>query len=334
MRKLLFITKNRVNTYGHSVGLLNSARLTAESLNKIGIEAEAISVEDYNRIDRAIHEHKPGHVIIEALWVIPAKFKELIRLHPKVKWYVCVHSEIPFLANEGIALEWIYKYLREIDDERLQIAGNNRRLVRDLNTIGIACAFMPNVYPIHGVKRIKKRNVYHLDIGSFGAIRPLKNQLIQAMAAISYANKKKKALRFHINADRTEQNGQSVLKNIRFLFKNNPEHELVEHPWMTHEAFIEVLRHMDVGLQVSFSETFNITAADYVTAGIPVVVSNEINWLPCWTYASTNDMKSIKNAIGRSLLIRGMSFINRMFLKHYNRQMQKAWVKTLKKSEV
>src|SRR6185437_13120675 len=43
-------------------------------------------------------------------WVVPEKFRVLIPLHPKVRWIVRIHSEIPFLAMEGIAMDWIARY--------------------------------------------------------------------------------------------------------------------------------------------------------------------------------------------------------------------------------
>ena len=42
-------------------------------------------------------------------WLV-SKFEVLQKLHPNVKWIVRLHSEIPFIANEGIAMDWIYEY--------------------------------------------------------------------------------------------------------------------------------------------------------------------------------------------------------------------------------
>ena len=118
--RVLFLTKERIDGYGYYVGLINSAKLTAECLNKMGIEAKALSIRDNNCIDKEVFKYRPTHCVIEALWVVPDKFKELIKLHPSVQWFVCIHSEIPFLANEGVAIDWIYRYQREINDTRLK----------------------------------------------------------------------------------------------------------------------------------------------------------------------------------------------------------------------
>jgi hypothetical protein len=36
---------------------------------------------------------------------------------------------------------------------------------------------------------------------------------------------------------------------------------------------------MDIGMQISFSETFNIVSADLISEGVPVLSSNELPWI-------------------------------------------------------
>ena len=169
-----------------------------------------------------------------------------------------------------------------------------------------------------------------IDIGCFGAIRPMKNQLNQALAAISFGNEMKKKIRFHINSDRVEQKGDSVLKNIENAFTNT-RHELVLHPWMHHEDFIKIVRGMDLGMQVSLSETFNIVAADFVWNGIPVIGASDINWLSSFYMADPNSITNIKNKLyvawyGRFI---NLQFLNYMKLESYNYEALKQWLNTL-----
>ena len=102
--RVLFICKIRSNFYGPSFGLINSCRFIANALEANGVEAKVVPVVDNSDIDREVHKFKPTHVFIEALWVVPSKFEELIPLHPKKKWFVRIHSKVPFLANEGMAM--------------------------------------------------------------------------------------------------------------------------------------------------------------------------------------------------------------------------------------
>jgi len=45
---------------------------------------------------------------------------------------------------------------------------------------------------------------------------------------------------------------------------------------MEHNDFIRVVKSMDIGMQVSLSESFNIVAADFVSNGVPLVGSPDI----------------------------------------------------------
>ena len=97
---------------------------------------------------------------------------------------------------------------------------------------------------------MKPKHKKSISISSFGAIRPMKNQLMQAIAAIKFADDIERELVFHINATRVENKGDSALKNILSLFENT-HHKLVQHPWLNHNEFIKVIKGMDICMQVS-----------------------------------------------------------------------------------
>lgn len=285
---VLFILKHRQSSGGYgynsfSSGLHNSARFVNEMLNANGIESHLVIVRDNNDIDREVTKYKPTHVIVEALWVVPEKFAVLQKLHPSVKWIVRGHSEIPFLANEGIAVEWIKEY---VTYKNVYVASNSPSSVNDIKKIIFAVdpvlqskvIYLPNWYPVpENLCLTKTDKKDSINIGCFGAIRPLKNQLIQALAAVDYGRQSGQEVIFHINGTRREQYGDTVLKNIRALFQGT-KYKLVEHPWMTHGGFLKVLKQMDVSMCVSFSESFCIVAADTVISGVPLVCSKEVNW--------------------------------------------------------
>lgn len=297
------------HSHGLSSGLYNSASFINSMLQEAGVCSKLVQVTDNNDIDREVALFKPTLVIIEALWVVPEKFDVLIRFHPKVKWIVRCHSEIPFLANESIAIDWLVRYL---EHEQINISGNSIEAINDLREIVSSVytswpehrvinrvVYLPNFYPIDKIDHRHKRDIGNwLDVGCFGSVRPMKNQLIQAVAAMEAAQHLGKRLRFHINGTRCEQGGISTLKNLKALL-NKTGNELVLHPWLSHEDFLSLLRTMDVGLQVSFSETFNIVAADMVAVGLPIVVSPEIKWASKFSFASPTSVQSIKNGILR-----------------------------------
>lgn len=331
-KKVLFILKKRQTSHTGlntiSSGLLNSANFVNDMLNKNGVESDLVEVKDNNCIDREVTKYKPTHVIIEALWVVPSKFEVLTKLHPNVEWIIRLHSDIPFLANEGIAIDWIYQYLKY---EKVKVSINSKRADREFEVVtGKKFLYLPNYYPVgfYNKNKPSTRDKKILNVGCFGAVRPMKNHLLQAFASIEFADKNNKSLHFHINIGRVENNGDPVLKNLRYLFENNQRHKLIEHKWMTHNDFIDVIQRMDIGLQVSFSETFNIVSADLVNNNIPVVVSDEISWVSPIFYAKTTSSKSIVKKMKLAYFLKnfGFQFINKLRLGWYSSESERIWV--------
>lgn len=296
---ILFILKLKSDygcySYGVSrSGLYNSARFVVDMLNESGIKAKLVQVVDSNDIDREVHKHKPTHVFIEALWVPPAKFDELFPLHPSVKWTVRIHSESPFLSQEGIATEWIRSYLAR----GIQVGFNSLRITRvfeDLFSSGIK--YFPNYFPVTDNKIYNSECKDHIDIGCFGAIRVLKNQYNQALAAIEYGKRIRKPIHFHINNSfHGCTTGSNVYRNLKALFAGT-ENTLVEHGWQSEYDFEKLVRNMDIGMQVSISESFNIVAAQMVNCMIPVVVSPEISWVSESSMADPTSVEDISNKL-------------------------------------
>ena len=285
--KILIISKSK-NGYGFSTattlstGLYNSASHVRDYLSKTQwVDIKLVSVVDNNCIDREVTLFKPDIAIIEALWVVPEKFDVLKKLHPTVKWIVRIHSEVAFLAGEGTAFNWISGYLSR---DSVYVAPNTERTTKDLeivfpDRIG-KILYLPNLYDCGRLPSITPMSLSVVDISCFGSIRIMKNHLTQAIAAIEFANRRGSKLRFHINATRAEgYSADNILKNLRAIFKASPNHELVEHEWLSQKDFKELIKKMDIGMQVSFTETFNMVSADMVTQGIPIVGSSAIRWL-------------------------------------------------------
>lgn len=344
--KCLFICRQRIDSYGISIGLVNSAQFIVNALNANGIEAKLVIVTDNNKIDKEIVAFQPTHCIIEAIWVVPSKFDILCPLHPEVQFIVRVHSKIPFLAQEGIAIEWIRDYANtEKKFSNFRISANNADLQMDLtDVLGMNSVFLPNIYmPLNASPVPPMPDVPDLDcdpsrdavpekfvdIGCFGAMRILKNQLIQAFAAMKFANKIGRRLRFHVNANRAEgPSADTILKNLDALFAGT-KHELVGHPWLPHTDFIALVKTMDVGMQVSLTESFNIVIADFVANKVPVVASPDVDWLSSISQAEPTDTDDIVNKLRRAW--RGRLFdlqeVNYSALQKHNRLATHEWLK-------
>lgn len=295
-------------------GLSVSVEQMAYALDDLNIQNKVVQVIDNNCIDREVTQYKPTHVIIEAFWVVPEKFDILRKLHPTVKWIVRNHSKSDFLSHEGGMVGWALDYIKR----GVTLACNSPEATQDFKELAITVGadpkyvvYLPNYYRVQRpstsltsvVWKILRwfgiygrKPVYQdgfLNVGCFGAIRPLKNHLHQAMAAVRVADYLGLKLRFHVNATRVEGKAEPILTSLRQLFNRYPQHTLVELPWMDHEQFQKVIGQMDIVMQVSNSETFNIVAADAVANEVPVIVSEEVPWLDCEYDANPNSVTDI-----------------------------------------
>jgi len=325
--RVLFILKRRhqgpYGAWNHSPdgkplpsGLSISASQMALALDELGIPNKLVQVIDNNCIDREVTQYRPTHVIIEAFWVVPEKFDILRKLHPNVKWVVRNHSKSDFLSHEGGMVGWAIDYVKR----GVTLACNSPEATADFKRLAVSVGadpthviYLPNYYRAGdppgflGWLKIKFFKVLRwlgfvgpkrpepefLRIGCFGAIRPLKNHLHQAMAAIEMASAMGFRLKFYVNGNRVEGKAEPILTSLRQLFNRYPMHELVELGWMEHDEFQSVLQTMHLVMQVSNSETFNIVAADSVLNGTPVLVSDEIPWLDGEYHANPNSVKHI-----------------------------------------
>ena len=345
MKNILFILKRREdynhnvhNTMGLSTGLYNSAKFVNDMFNSVNISSVLEVVIDNNDIDRVVTINNPTHVIIEALWVVPSKFAILSKLHPNVKWIIRLHSELPFLASEGMAMDWIGDYA---DYPNIIIAANSPQMKKDIQTflrisknmthkeIKEKVIYLPNYYPTQYNTKVFDKDKEYIDISCFGATRQLKNHLVQAIAAIKFADKINKKLRFHINSDIFNPRDMAVLHNLEGLFEHlvDSGHQLIQHQWMPRNEFLKLCSTMDIGLQCSFSETFNIVSADLVSRGVPILGSYEIPWSS--KLFSTNFLKvdEIVDMLRLTYLFPTLNVkLNQYKLTRYTTKTQKIWV--------
>ena len=343
--RVLFILKRREdynpdkhNVKGLSTGLFNSASFMQKMLTDAGIEAELEVAIDNNCIDRLVNKHKPTHVVIEALWVVPSKFTVLTKLHPTVKWIVRLHSEMPFMAGEGMAMDWVGEYAKS---PNLIIGVNAPRMLSEIQAYLSTTqrwsktetlnkvVYMPNYYPQDYATKPFNKYKYWVDVACFGAIRPLKNHMLQAVAALKFAKKINKQLRFHINSGRIEMKGDPVMNNLRGFFQHLADegHQLIGHEWAPREKFLVTCAQMDIGMQCNFSETFNIVSADLISQGVPIMGSSEIPWASPLFNARPTESDEMADRLVRTYRFPELNvWINQKKLTAYTNQTLEIWV--------
>lgn len=343
--KVLFILKRRDDYNGQkhshiglSTGLYNSASFMNQMLTDAGVESKLVVVIDNNDIDREVNRYRPTHVIIEALWVIPSKFSVLCKLHPTVKWIIRLHSEMPFIANEGMAMDWIGDYA---DFPNIIIGVNAPRALQEVrdylslkmewdeDTTEEKIIYLPNFYPQEYKYKKFDRHKNTIDISCFGAVRPLKNHLNQALAAIKFADTIGKKLRFYINSGRIEMKGQPVVNNLIGLFSQLSEqgHQLINSEWTPRDEFLVLCSKMDIGMQASFSETFNIVGADLISQGVPLVASEEIPWINPWFCGDATETEEIFRALLWTYYFPQVNvWTNKKLLNIYTNKTRRIWL--------
>jgi hypothetical protein len=336
--RILFILKERFYSQhkAGSYGLINSAKQVAEFLESIGNECKIVEVIDANSIDKEVFLYRPDLVVIEALWVSGDKMKELIEIprYKHIKWAIRVHSNIGFLSAETLALKYINDYI-ELKKHNLYIALNNDEMNDHLSdAINYKFVHLPNIINIKYDSR-HKEDKHHIDIGCFGSLRILKNQLFQAVCAMNAADKIGKKLKFHITADVDEESKvkNPVLKNLEELFKNS-KHELIIHSWLENIVFQHIISEMDIGMQLSYTESFNIVSADFINNDRLILVSPTISWMPGILQVSTVDYDEVVNKLVW-LYKHKDSFIlkwySRIKLIMYNTEAKSEWVEFIHK---
>lgn len=303
MVKLLFVLRNKTAsgpdyTASAESGVGLSTQFLVKELEYYGINAKSAGITDPSELDHVITLHRPTHVIVETFWINPTVFDDLIEAHPFVKFIVRDHSDSCFRVYEENAFGWIVEYLKR----GIEVMSNSLRSADDI--VGIADAaeideslvtYGPNVYPIPSVGSMRPHTHKDgiVDIGCFGAVRPMKNHITQAIAAVKFAQEADLTLNFHINGYNIPGYIDPILNNLRSLFSEFANCNLVEHGWMSHADFLTVLDGIDICTQVSFTETFNIVAADAMSRSVPLITSSEVPWIGSYAHRNTTSSKDI-----------------------------------------
>ncbi len=288
------------------VGLGVNALHTAKVLRRHHVRCDVFGVWTVDHIREHLKKNPTTtHAILEAPWVSAAEMAKLLASHPTVHFVVRAHSQIGFLQVEPGAIQ-IIRDLLILQEGTLNftLASNSQKLATFLEKVYTGhCLYLPNLYDLERVHR--KRDKDHSDrhivrVSSFGALRLMKNHTTAAAAALEIAERRRANLEFWVSVNR-EEHGKGVLQSLRNMFADVHWAKLVEHPWEEWPRFRRTIAHMDLCLQVSFSETFNIVTADAAAEHVPSVTSSAIEWVPNHWHADPDDVESIAR-VGMSLL--------------------------------
>ena len=323
-----------------SHGLNNSCRFVVDMLNDAGVEAKLVQVCDDNDIWKEIVAYEPTQVVLEAYFARPKKITDLNARFPGLPIIVRGHSSTPFLAEDTVGFPYALGYLAA----GAAVAQNDMRHAKEMRFLAQSLfglsedeahrrvPYLPNYYPLERDPIPTKPNDgVFVDVGCFGAIRSFKNHVGQAIAALMFAERIGRTLRFHINGDRLERGGQAVSMALEAIFAGG-QAELVRHAWIpTHDAFLALVAEMDIVTQVSFAETFNIVGADAASQGVPLVTSPEIPWGSFFFRADPTNVPEIAHKMHAAWEARYLrrDNPNRLGLKDFDHRSKQAWLEYL-----
>lgn len=311
--RVVFIFKNFGLIKGVShIGLGVASANTSATLREHGIDAEVWSILTAEEMVQKLEDdhkhncHKPiTHIIISAPWVPTALLAQLTFLYKHIRFTVVSHSNVGFLAADrnGIKLLREEAILQQYVPN-FQLAGNSERFAKWATIAwGIKVVFLPNLYNIIDMKLDFKPycGEIPLKIGCFGAIRPLKNQITAAAAAVEISKKLDIPTELWLNSGRNEGNSFWATNAIEQLVGNISGFSIKYKPWSPWEDFREFVGTMHLNMQPSYTESFNMVVADSIYKSVPVVASEAITWVPGEWVGNVDDANELAD-IGISLL--------------------------------
>jgi len=107
---------------------------------------------------------------------------------------------------------------------------------------------------------------------------------------------------------------------------------LIRHDWQTWDGFIKLIGEMDLLIQVSYTESFNLITADGILMGVPSVVSPVIWWAPDEWKADPDDTMNVAET-GIKLLTTPQNYLGYSALEKNNKKSLKYWLEFLELKE-
>ena len=329
-----------------SVGLNVAAKLTAEELRRHGIDSYVMGVKNNIELLDSVFwvngkraEEGKGpltNIVVFAPWITPRDLQALLEYFPAMEFTVQSHCNVAALYGDYRGVANLRNYADMMNGyPNLSLAGNSLPFVQWFSeAYGVNVYLLPDLYPVeehhHHEEEADKPapasdpGCSRVRIGAFGALRPEKNIPSACAAAILIQERLEVPVTFHINQG-GERSGKEILATIDQMSQGIPGFDIVKHKWMPWEEFNKLVCTMDLGIQPSFTESFNIVAADFVANHRPSVVSTAVRWAPASWKANPDSPDSIAS-VGLRLLSNPRAWVEgRDSLVLHNRRGIKLW---------
>jgi glycosyltransferase involved in cell wall biosynthesis len=287
------------------IGLGVAAVNTAKVLRREGIKTNVWPVLSAADLRARLRKEPAEHVIISAPWIPAAELQSLSNEFTETHFAVTCHSNVGFLQADPSGVRLVRETLDlELASHNVRLAGNSKRFCTWMeSTFGGRCYYLPNLYYLDAPPPRQRAfcGSSTLRIGVFGAVRPQKNLMSAAGAAIEIARKLRVPLDLWFSAGRSEGGGHTIMSAIKEMVNGLPDVTLRQNGWQSWPQFRKTVGHMHLLLQPSYTESFNMVTADGAAEGVASVVSEAIDWAPDDWKADVDDVLDISR-VGRRLL--------------------------------
>jgi hypothetical protein len=296
---------------GSDAGLAVTVNNTTRVLMREGIDAESWKVRGADELMQRIESEswhasrKITHVIINnPRFIPPAKFADMAAKWAGIEFVQLNHSGLAYLSIDDKGV-WNIKAVMDLETalHNVRVAANNPRFKQWLNgNFGVDCILLPNLYDTETFRNpvTARPNCDPLRIGSFGAGRPWKNQLVAAEAALTMARRLGVRLELYVNTGHWDTNGKHSDARCE-MFSGIPWASIVEVKWDAWQRFRRTVAGMDLLMSPSFDETFNVVTADGIAEGVPSVVTGAMEWTPRQWWSEPWDQADVAH-VGMALI--------------------------------
>jgi hypothetical protein len=213
------------------IGLGVSATQNAKALRAAGYIVEIWPINSFTDLQtlmkaelqaRTLAHHIPlSHLVISAPWIATANLASLASQNPDLEIAVVSHSNIGFLQADPRAIELLRQGAELAQGcPNFHVGGNSQRFQTWWQaTYGTAMTLLPNMYPTGSAKARPMWQQGRLRMGCFCAIRPYKNVLTAAAAALEVGQRLRVTdLEFWISGGRREGGGQTIFAAIQQMY--------------------------------------------------------------------------------------------------------------------
>ncbi len=315
------------------IGLGVAAQKNAEYLNDRGYDAVVVPAKNNVDVVEAIRKYGFTHVVISAPWLSALDVDTMVRHFKSVQFAIISHSNIGFLQADPGALKLLRQYVLISNDvDNLSVGGNSEIFADWFSKVyDTEKLLLPNLYEVRMSEKPRCDCSDVLKIGTFGAIRPQKNVMTSAAAAMLLGKMTGRFVEFNVSTGREDGGGNVILNAIRQMMIQVPNVELVERHWSDWREFKRVVRDMDILFQMSYTESFNMVTADGIAEGVPSVTSDAIVWVPNEWRAQSDNVFDIAKVAYRLLEHREKEVKRgQMALQEHNEKGLKYWQEFLK----